>query len=140
MLKDQYDALLKQREQTAIVGQAQSQSDHVKFSVIDPPTMPSKPSAPNRILLLTGVLVAGLAAGIGAAFAMGQLRATFATSSRLEKVAGMPVIGSIGEVVTRMQSNHRRRKFKMFLGGTAALGAAYVLLLGVEILQRGLAA
>jgi len=50
------------------------------------------------------------------------------------------VIGSIGEVVTRVQSNQRRRKFKLFLGGTAALGTAYVLLLGVEILQRGLAA
>jgi len=52
----------------------------------------------------------------------------------------MPVIGSIGEVVTRTQSELRAKQFRMFLGGTAALGAAYVLLLGVEILQRGLAA
>jgi polysaccharide chain length determinant protein (PEP-CTERM system associated) len=140
VLKDQYDALLKQREQTAIIGQAQSQSDHVKFSVIDPPTMPTTPSAPNRLLLLTGVLIAGLASGIGAAFATGKLRTTFATTARLDKTAGMPVIGSIGEVVTRVQSEQRRRKLKMFLGGSAALGAAYVLLLGVEILQRGLAA
>ena len=140
VLKDQYDTLLTQREQTALMGQAQSQSDHVKFSVIDPPTMPRTPSAPNRMLLLSGVLIAGLAAGIGAAFAMGQLRTTFATTSRLEKAAGMPVIGAIGEVVTRIQSEQRRRKLKMFLGGTAALGAAFVLLLGVEILQRGLAA
>ncbi|HXH17239.1 MAG TPA: XrtA system polysaccharide chain length determinant [Sphingomonas sp.] len=140
VLKDQYDELLKQREQTAIVGQAQSQTDHVKFSVIDPPTMSSTPSAPNRILLLSGVLIAGLGAGVGAAFAMGKLRTTFSTSTRLEKIAGMPVIGSIGEVVTRVQSEQRRRKFKLFLSGTAALGVAYVLLLGVEILQRGLAA
>jgi hypothetical protein len=108
--------------------------------VIDPPTTPRTPSAPNRMLLLSGVLVAGLAAGIGAAFAMGQLRSTFATTARLEKASGMSVIGSIGEVVTRAQAGQRRRKLKMFLGGTAALGAAYVLLLGVEILQRGLAA
>ncbi len=140
VLKDQYDTLLTQREQTALMGQAQSQSDHVKFSVIDPPTMPRTPSAPNRMLLLSGVLVAGLAAGIGAAFAMGKLRTTFATTTRLEKAAGMPVIGAIGEVVTRVQSDQRRAKLKMFLGGAAALGAAYVLLLGVEILQRGLAA
>lgn len=140
VLKDQYDQLLTQREQIALRGQAQTQTDRVKFSVIDPPTTPSAPSAPNRMLLLTGVLIAGLAAGIGAAFAMGQLRSTFTTSAKLEKVAGMPVIGSIGEVVTRIQSDQRRQKLKMFLGGTAALGAAYVLLLGVEILQRGLAA
>jgi polysaccharide chain length determinant protein (PEP-CTERM system associated) len=140
VLKDQYAQLLTQREQIALRGQAQTQTDRVKFSVIDPPTTPRTPTAPNRMLLLTGVLIAGLGAGVGAAFALGQLRSTFATGARLEKAAGIPVIGSIGEVVTRVQSEQRRRKLKMFLGGTAALGAAYVLLLGVEILQRGLAA
>jgi polysaccharide chain length determinant protein (PEP-CTERM system associated) len=140
VLKDQYAQLLTQREQIALRGQAQTQTDRVKFSVIDPPTTPRTPTAPNRMLLLTGVLIAGLGAGVGAAFALGQLRTTFATGARLEKAAGIPVIGSIGEVVTRVQSDQRRRKLKMFLGGTAALGAAYVLLLGVEILQRGLAA
>lgn len=140
VLRDQYAQLLTQREQIALRGQAQTQTDRVKFSVIDPPTTPRTPTAPNRMLLLTGVLIAGLGAGVGAAFAMGQLRTTFATGARLEKASGLPVIGSIGEVVTRLQSEQRRRKLKMFLGGAAALGAAYVLLLGVEILQRGLAA
>jgi len=140
VLKDQYDQLLTQREQIALRGQAQSQTDRVKFSVIDPPTTPQTPSAPNRMLLLTGVLIAGLGAGIGGAFALGQLRGTFPTSAKLERTAGMPVIGSIGEVVTRTQSDHRAKQLKLFLGGTAALGGAYILLLGVEILQRGLAA
>jgi hypothetical protein len=92
------------------------------------------------MLLLTGVLIAGLGAGIGAAFAMGQLRATFATAPRLEKATGMPVIGAIGEVVTRIQAEQRAKRLKLFAGGAAGLVAAYVLLLGVEVLQRGLAA
>jgi hypothetical protein len=50
------------------------------------------------------------------------------------------VIGSIGEVVTRAQSDLRARQLKLFGGGVVALAAAYVLLLGVEILQRGMAA
>lgn len=139
-LKQQYDQLLAQRGQVALHGEAQSQTDNVKFNVIDPPTAARAPVAPNRFLLLTAVLIAALAAGIGAAFAMGQLRGTFATKARLEKVSGLPVIGSIGEVVTRVQSEDRARKMKLFLGGTAALGIAYTLLLGVEVLQRGLAA
>ncbi|MEH3159253.1 MAG: chain-length determining protein [Sphingomonas taxi] len=140
VLKDQYDQLLTQRQQIALRGQAQTQTDNVKFSVIDPPTVPRAPTAPNRMLLLTGVLVVGLAAGVGAAFALGQLRATFATGPRLEKATGMPVIGSIGEVVTRLQADQRAKRLKLFLGGTAGLVAAFVLLLGVEVLQRGLAA
>ncbi|MEI5687313.1 MULTISPECIES: XrtA system polysaccharide chain length determinant [Sphingomonas] len=140
VLKDQYDQLLTQRQQIALRGQAQTQTDNVKFQVIDPPTMPRAPTAPNRMLLLTGVLIVGIAGGIGAAFALGQLRATFATGPRLERATGMPVIGAIGEVVTRSQSEQRGKRLKLFLGGTAGLVAAYVLLLGVEVLQRGMAA
>lgn len=140
VLKTQYDQLLAQREQIAIKGQAQTQTDGSQFKVIDPPTLARAPTAPNRFLLLTGVLLAGIAGGIGAAFALGQLRSTFATSGRLEKATGMPVIGAIGEVVTRMQADERARRLKIFAGAGAGLVAAYVLLLGVEMLQRGLAA
>ena len=140
VLKDQYDELLARREQLKLRGQAQSQTDTSKFSVIDPPTAPRTPAAPNRPLLLTGVLIVGLAAGIGAAFAMGQVQTTFPTAARLELAAGMPVIGTIGEMVTRTQVSDRRRRLRWFAGGAAALACAYVALLGVEMLQRGLAA
>ncbi|WP_419807274.1 XrtA system polysaccharide chain length determinant [Sphingomonas sp.] len=140
VLKDQYDQLLAQREQIALRGQAQSQTDQVKFSVIDPPTTPRTPSAPNRLLLLTGVLIAGIAGGIGAAFALAQLRQTFATVPKLERAAVMPVLGSIGEMVTRAQAERRARRLRLFAGGAGALVAAYALLIGVEFLQRGLAA
>ena len=140
VLKDQYDRLLAQREQTNLRSQAQTQTDAVKFSVIDPPTQPRTPIAPNRPLLLTGVLIAGLLGGIGAAFAMGKLQATFPTAQRLEKASGMPVIGSIGEMLTRAQAEQRRKRLKLFAGGLGGLGVGYVALLGVEMLQRGLAA
>lgn len=140
VLRDQYGQLLANREQIALRGQARTQGDQVRFSVIDPPTAPRVPAAPNRVLLLTGVLLAGIAAGIGAAFALGQLRATFATGTKLEKATGLTVIGTIGEVVTRAQSDLRLRRLKLFAGGAAGLAAAYALLLGVEFLQRGMAA
>lgn len=140
VLKGQYDQLLAQREQVNLRSQAQTQTDTVKFSVIDPPTVPRVPTAPNRPLLLTGVLIAGLLAGLGGAFAMSQVQATFATAQRLEKVAGMSVIGSVGEMLTRAQAEARQRQLKWMAGGLAGLVVAYVALLGVEMLQRGLAA
>ncbi len=140
VLKDQYDRLLAQREQVNLRSQAQTQTDAVKFSVIDPPTQPRTPTAPNRPLLLTGVLIAGILGGIGAAFAMSKLQATFPTAQRLEKASGMPVIGSIGEMLTRRQAELRAKRLKLFAGGVGALGLGYVALLGVEMLQRGMAA
>ncbi len=140
VLKDQYDKLLGDREEIKLRGQVQSQTNAIKFSVIDPPAAPRTPSAPNRPLLLTGMLVAGLCAGAGAAFALGQLRSTFATSAKLESVSGMPVIGTVTLVRSGAETRRARQHLRYFLGGTAGLAVAYVALIGVEFLQRGLAA
>lgn len=140
VLKDQYAKLLADREQLRISSQAQSQTDAVKFSIIDPPTQPRSPTSPNRPMLLTAVLVAGLGAGVAAAFLLSKLRTTFDTATRLERASGMPVIGSIGEVITPAQAALRRRQLKHFLGGVAGLGAAYAAVLLVVMLRHGMGA
>jgi len=140
VLKDQYDKMLAAREDIRLRGQVQTQTDAVKFSVIDPPTSPTVPTSPNRPLLLTGVLIVALCGGIGVAFALGQLKTTYPTAARLEAASGLPVIGSIGEVVTAGEAALRRQRLRYFAGALGGLGVAYVALLGVEFLQRGLAA
>ncbi|HVJ03377.1 MAG TPA: XrtA system polysaccharide chain length determinant [Sphingomonas sp.] len=140
VLKDQYDKLLADRERVKITSQAQNVSDSAKFNLVDPPTLPRAPTSPNRPLLLVGVLIAGLGAGVGAAFALAKLTTTFSTASRLEKASGMPVIGSIGEVLTVAQLATRRRDLRLFAGGAGALGLAFVGMLGLEMIQRGMGA
>lgn len=140
VMKSAYDKLLADREQVKLRSQAAGQADAVKFNVIDPPTAPRSPTAPNRPLLLTGVLIVGLGGGLAVAFGLSQLAGTFPTTARLEKLSGMPVIGSIGEVVTGAQTALRRKRFQMFAAATAGLVVAWVALLGLEMLQRGMSA
>ncbi|MBX9796331.1 XrtA system polysaccharide chain length determinant [Sphingomonas sp.] len=140
VLKDQYDKLLADREEIKLRGQVQNQSGAIRFEVVDPPSAPRTPSAPNRPMLLSGVLLAGIVAGVGAAFALGQLRTTFATAQRLERVTGMPVIGSVGAVIDQATVKLKRQRLLYFAGGMAGLVCAYVALIGVEFLQRGMAA
>lgn len=140
VLKDQYDKLLSDREQVRIRSQAQTETDAVKFNVVDPPTLPGAPTKPNRPLLLVAVLIAGMGAGVAAAFALSKLTTTFSTASRLEKASGMPVIGSIAEVLTSAEIALRRKRVRMFAGAAAGLAVAFVGLLGVEFLQRGMGA
>jgi polysaccharide chain length determinant protein (PEP-CTERM system associated) len=140
VLKAEYDKLLSQREQVKLRSQAASQADAVKFSVIDPPTAPRSPTAPNRPLLLTGVLLAGLGGGIAAAFGMSKLGSSFTTATQLEKASGMPVIGSIGEVLTGAHTALRRRRMQMFFAAMGGLAFAWVALLGLEMFQRGMVA
>ncbi|QIG80689.1 XrtA system polysaccharide chain length determinant [Stakelama tenebrarum] len=140
VLKQQYDQLLAQREQVSLEVDAQNQAGAVKFRVIDPPTAPRTPTSPNRPMLLAGVLVMGLGAGVGIAFALSKLQTTYLDARKLERASGMPVIGAIGEYVTQAQRAMRRRRLILFAGGTLALGVAFVGLVGVEFIQRGMAA
>ena len=140
VLKTQYDKLLQDREQLRLRGQVENERNSIKFQVVDPPTTPRAPVAPNRPLLLLGVLIVGLGAGVGAAFAVGQLRSTFSTSSRLEQAIGLPVLGTITEVLNEASRELRRRRRRQFVAGMGALGGIFVLLLVVEIIQVGMVA
>jgi polysaccharide chain length determinant protein (PEP-CTERM system associated) len=140
VLKAQYDKLLADREEVKLRGSLQMDTNAVSFRVIEPPSAPRVPAAPNRPLLLALVLVAGIASGVGVAFAIGQIRTSFATAARLERASGLPVIGSISEVATPARQQERAQKSKYFAGGTIGLVGAFVLLVVVEFIQRGMVA
>lgn len=140
VLKAQYDEMLADREEIRLRGRARSETDAVRFRVIDPPLAPAAPTAPNRPLFLIAVLVLGLGGGAAAAFGLGQLKSSFATAPRLAKATGLPVLGAITEVVTSAHRAARLKQLKLFAGGVGALGGACALLLVVEFVQRSLVA
>lgn len=138
VLKSKYDELLQAREEMQLRGQVQSERNSFTFEVIDPPTTPRAPAAPNRPILLIGVLILGVGAGVGAAFAIGQVRSTFATGAKLERSLGLPVIGTISHTLTEAGRSLARKRMKMFAGGCAALAGMCALLLAVEFVQVGM--
>ncbi len=137
VLKDKYDELLQDREEIRLRGQVENERSSLKFEIVDPPVVPRKPAAPNRPLLLLGVLFIGVAGGIGTAFGMSLLRSTFSTASKLEKTMGLPVVGAISLTVKESARAMRAKRMKQFVGATAALGGVFVILLAIEIVQVG---
>jgi polysaccharide chain length determinant protein (PEP-CTERM system associated) len=138
--KAQYDKLLAQREQVRLRGDVQTETDAIKIELLDPPSKPTSPAAPNRPLFLTLVLLAGIGGGVGAAFGLSQIRTSYSTASKLERASGLPVIGSITEVVTPERHLDRRKKLVWLAGGGGALVGLYALLLVAEFIQRGMVA
>lgn len=136
VLKRQYDELLEDREQLRLRSDVSTKTDAVKFRVIDPPSAPVVPVAPNRPLLLTFILFLAVGGGIAAAFLRGQLQTTFPTQNRLAEATGLPVLGAIGEVVTPPEQARRRQRLVWLGGGAGALAASYALLMVVEFWQR----
>jgi len=136
VLKQQYDQLLANREQVRLRSDVQTRTSPLNIQVVEPPSVPGSPAAPNRPLFLTLVLVVAVAAGIAAAFVAGQIQTTFPTQGKLATVSGLPVLGTISEVVTPPEKTRRRQRLVWLGGAGAALAASYGVLVFVEFWQR----
>ena len=136
VLKRQYDKLLEDREQVRLRTDVANKTEAIKFRVIDPPSAPVVPTAPNRPLLLSLILVVAIAGGIGIAFVKGQLQTTFPTQNRLAAATGLPVLGAVSEVFTAEAKAKNRQRLVWLGGGAGALMASYALLMLVEFWQR----
>jgi polysaccharide chain length determinant protein (PEP-CTERM system associated) len=94
VLRKNYEDLLGRLQSANIAQAADTQADKVKLQIIDPPQVPRIPAAPNRPLLVTGVLLGGVAIGLGITVLFGQLDQSFASVDQL-RTLGLPVLGGI---------------------------------------------
>jgi len=136
VLRDQYNKLLTQREGAKLRSDATGKTDGVQFRVIDQPSLPHQPAAPNRTMLLTVVLIAGAVVGAGVAFAKSQLSNVYTTTQQLAKASGLPVLGSISEVITVETRAIRRKQMMWFSSAAAGLPGMFMLLMLIEFVKR----
>ncbi len=138
VLRENYEDLVKRREQAALSQDLEASAKNVGFEVIDPPNLPTKPYRPNRPKLLSLVLAAGLLSGVGIAFVLSQLRPVFLSSERLAEAFGLPVFG----VVTMVVLERDRRQYKLelmgFLASLILLFLGYASLMGLAVTSGAL--
>jgi polysaccharide chain length determinant protein (PEP-CTERM system associated) len=94
VLRKNYEELLDRLQSANLAQAADTQADKVKLQIVDPPELPRLPAAPNRLLLVSGVLFAGLGAGILFPILLGQLDRSFSSIDDLRNL-GLPVLGGI---------------------------------------------
>jgi polysaccharide chain length determinant protein (PEP-CTERM system associated) len=137
VLRRQYDELVKSREEVRLRNDIENKTDQVRFQIVDPPSQPRKPIAPNRALLLTAVLLAGVLAGIATAFLMSQVHTTYITPDRLQETFDVPVLGSVSEVLSEQKRAQERLWSRGFAVLAAGLVGAYALLLIYQVAIQG---
>jgi hypothetical protein len=81
------------------------------FRLIDPPRVSPQPVSPNRVMLMSMVFAAALAAGLFLPFAASQLRPVFHRVNDLRDKIGLPILGvvslTLGEAEVRREARGR---------------------------------
>lgn len=106
VLRKNYEDLTARRESMRISTAADAEGDKVKIQVIDPPSVPQIPVAPKRVLLVSGVLIAGLGAGAALAFLLVQMDQSFHSLEDL-RTLGFPVVGGVSMLAASVPFGRR---------------------------------
>ncbi|HUO99601.1 MAG TPA: XrtA system polysaccharide chain length determinant [Rhizomicrobium sp.] len=128
-LKQNYEALVERREAANITQAAGDQQSSMVFRVVDPPSLPSRPSDPNRILFNLLVLAAGIGAGAAVSVGLGQMSGRFLTMEQLGQAFALPVLGAVTIAKTAADMVRARRATSFFVAGAGALVAGYLVVL-----------
>jgi uncharacterized protein involved in exopolysaccharide biosynthesis len=130
VLKKNYDELVSRREATNLSQAADTKADQIQFRVVDAPQVPLAPIAPNRPVLFSAVLMAGVLGGLLIPIMLSQIDRSFSTMQRLRGL-GLPVVGGVSYVAmfrTRAQATLETAGF----GATAvALLMLYAVLIAI---------
>ena len=108
VVQDRYQELLKRWETLRSKQRLDPVTDTVQFRTLEPPFASIDPVAPNRPLLLAGLLVIALGAGTVFTFLLNQLKPVFYTRGAVRKFSGLPVLGSVSLLMSPEEQHSKR--------------------------------
>ncbi len=130
-----YESLVSRREAANMSVEMDASSGVAEFRLIDPPSVPSKPAAPNRMLLMPLAGMLALALGGAVSFIMSQVRPTFFDGRVLREISGLPVLGVVTTVPDPARAKRERRNGLLFAGGLSCLVGCFGLMTVALVLR-----
>jgi polysaccharide chain length determinant protein (PEP-CTERM system associated) len=131
VIKKQHDELLQRRESARLAQAKDDRRDSsLLFRIVEPPTQPTKPSGPPRLIFASSILLAGLAAGAALAVLLVLLDDSMSTIAKIRRSFSYPVLGAVSRLTTSIE---RRKKAMAIMGFAAVLGALVVVYGGVLV-------
>ena len=134
--KANYNSLLQKQNQSQLATSLEQRQQGEQFRILDPPSLPDRPSAPNRLIISLGGLLAGIALGLGVAALLEMTNALVRQEKDLEGLlptrvlVGIPHLNAPGE--DRFNIVFRRLEI-----GTVAVMALLILAGSLYTLYKG---
>ncbi|TNE60688.1 MAG: hypothetical protein EP335_18830 [Alphaproteobacteria bacterium] len=133
-IKQQYNDLVEQRQNLELRTSVEGADEAVSLRVVEPPSTPQSPSGPNRLLFMTATLVGALAAGLGVALLLSQLRPVVITVDQLRSHFDLPVLGNVTRALSEQENRQRSYDLLAFAGAGAGLFFVFMVFIAFDIL------
>jgi polysaccharide chain length determinant protein (PEP-CTERM system associated) len=133
VLMSSYQRLLASRETEQMSRARDVQADKVRFSIVEPPTVPAAPSGPPRLIFLALVLAVSLGSGAGFATLLAISSDSISSVVELRAVVSAPVFGSVSVADIADRDLWSRTKPVIFWTALVMLFATFAAIWFVEM-------
>ena len=121
--KTNYNSLLQKQMQSQLATSLEQRQQGEQFRIVDPPSLPKKPSAPNHLWFSLGGLLVGISLGLGLTAILEMTDVRVRQEKDLEGVVPVRVLVGIPRLSTPREDQFR------VLGKWTELGAAVALVM-----------
>ena len=125
--KANYNSLLQKQMQSQLATSLEHRQQGEQFRIVDPPSLPDKPSSPNHLWFSMGGLIVGIFLGLGLASVLELTDVRVRQEKDLEGIVPVRVLVGIPRLSTPSEDHFRARGKWTELGAAAALVMLIVL-------------
>jgi hypothetical protein len=123
-LQKMYANLLTKAEEAKIAASLEQGEIDQQFRLLDPARVPDRPFRPNRLRLLALALLGALGFAVVVGSVLEARDASIYDDADLRFISGLPLLGTVSEVVTETQRRRRRLATAALLLAPLLAGAA----------------
>ena len=105
-----YESLLAKKNQSEMATNLEKTQQGQRFTMLDPPNLPTKPFSPNRLKLAGMALLAGLVLGGGLAGAAEYSDTRLHSERELRKLVSADIIADVPAIMTPLEETEARRQ------------------------------
>lgn len=135
-LKQQYESLLKKRQEAKLATNLESRQKGEQFKVQDPASLPENPVKPKRALLILMGILGGIGLSLGLAYTVELVAEEIRNEAEIGDLLNLPVLGEIPDIVTEVDTKRGKLRAVALACLSLLLVAGYAGLLALLLSEN----